>query len=83
MATISNAITQLQKAGARVSRDGHKIIGQMKAARIEVTEQGIEAISFYVIKNGAQDDLLTDYFAGSWRKNIKQAIKLAERMETW
>jgi len=84
MATTVNAIKRLEKTGAKVTKTAwNKYTAQMKAARIEVIDQDGDAINFYVIKNGAQDSLVEDYFAGSFRSNVKQAIELAERMETW
>ena len=84
MATTKNAIKQLEKAGAKVTDAGNrKYVAQMKAARIEVTDQDGEAIILYVIRNGYADNYVDDYFAGHFCKNTRQAIELAQRMETW
>jgi hypothetical protein len=84
MATTVNVIRKLERAGATVTKAaGNTYTAQMRAARIEVIDQNGEAINFYVIRHGAQDNLVEDYFAGSFRQNVKQAIELAQRMETW
>lgn len=82
MATTKNAIKKLQKAGGKVTKTSwNTYTAQMRYARIEVIDH--DAINFYVIRNGQQDNLVEDYFAGSFRKNVSQALELAERMGTW
>lgn len=86
MTTTAYAIKQLEKAGATVTKDAHifnRWNAQFPAARIEVNDQDGEAITIYVIKNGEEDELLSDYFAGHFMSNVKRAIALARRMETW
>jgi hypothetical protein len=85
MTTTANAIKKLQKEGATIIRqNAFHTIAQLPAAKIEVIDQDGEAISIYVIKTSAlYDAVTTDYFAGHFRPNIKQAIELARRMESW
>ena len=76
MASTQYAVAQMKKAGAEVTtEDNRHFIGQFEDHSIEVTDQNGEAILIYVIGNGCEDDLMTDYFAGSFASNIKRAIE--------
>jgi len=84
MAQTKNVIKKLETAGATITRkDSRHFVARFPAANVEVTDQNGEAISIYVIKHGAQDELVSDYFAGSFKDNAAQAIDLARRMESW
>lgn len=84
MAQTKNALKKLLAAGAIITKkDELHFVARFPAANIEVTDQDGEAIAFYVIRHGAQDDLVSDYFAGSFRSNVKQAIELARKIESW
>jgi len=83
MATTVNAVKAMKKAGATVTQNGRRYIGQFPAAKVEVNDQDGTAITIYVIHNRTQDDLVTDYFAGTFKNTIKGAIELAKRMETY
>lgn len=42
--------------------------------------ENAEATNFYTKKIGLQDDLQSDYFAGTFHENITQAFKFVERI---
>lgn len=84
MATVANATKKLERAGFEARRyDGDRAFYFYKSAhgRTEVVsfyEQNGEAICINVRDSRDRDDLITDYFAGSYVRNIAQAIRLAQ-----
>lgn len=84
MARTSYAIRKLEAAGFDVrtyDRDS-RIYGHKSAAgrgeTISFIDQNGEAINFYVKADHMQDDIQTDYWAGTFVDNISQAIRMAD-----
>jgi len=78
MATTAHALTALKNANARIERDGIQVRGLIDNHVIEFHDQDGSAICMFVRRVTAQHDSHSDYFAGAWMKNIKQAIKWAK-----
>jgi hypothetical protein len=82
MALTKNVLKKFEKEGITVTspRPGN-YVARFPAANVQIIDQDGEAISFYVIRHGRQDDHMTDYFAGKFVDNAKQAIEFARGME--
>lgn len=81
MAQTQRAIKALKDAGAEISQHPNVkswTVAQFQKARVIVSDQDGLLSSLYVITNGKEDDHMTDYFAGTWARNTKQAIWLAQ-----
>ncbi len=89
---IENAIKRLEKAAGHIIIDKRNDGTPWKArasfgdwevsflANGRWTPDGL-ANGFHVRKHNDQDDIYTDYFAGSFRSNLKQAIESAKRLD--
>jgi hypothetical protein len=83
MPTTQNALKKLKKAGATVERlSPARYLATLPTATVAICDQEGTAISIYVKRRGAQDDLTTDYFAGTFCHSTAQALKIAARMES-
>jgi hypothetical protein len=76
MATIKYAIKQMEKLGTVIENNGFFTV-QFNGYDLEVSKNGTydEIATIYLKKSSMNDDLMTDYHAGSFYKNIGQAIK--------
>ena len=80
---LENAIKKLSKFG-KVENAGalyfakinNSIVEFMRNGPIEA-DYGITCIRIRSVRDN--DDLMTDYFAGTWCKTLTQAIKMATR----
>lgn len=84
MAKVTYAIRKLEAAGYDVrtyERDSRIYAHKSAAGRgetISFIDQHGEAINIYVKSDHMQDDIQTDYWAGTFTDNISQAIRLAD-----
>ena len=84
MLKTANAIRKLQKAGAEISAPTTtRFIARFPAANVEVSHNDGYVSSLYVIKHGAQDDVTTDRFTGTFKSTVNDAVELATRMASW
>ena len=90
-----NAIRRLERTGFTVERDFRSSVMRPgatyeagftarkpgAACRIEVTRNGDEDLvaTICVVRDNDHDDLMTDYFAGTYCGTLKQAIDFAGR----
>tara|TARA_R110002153_G_scaffold100777_2_gene236814 strand:+ start:1434 stop:1676 length:243 start_codon:yes stop_codon:yes gene_type:complete len=77
---ITNAIKKLQKAGFEVINDGSRFSASRESNIIEFIQNGggsDQAICIRVMSADDQDDVMTDYSAGTYCDNISQAIRIA------
>ena len=85
MAKTINSIKKLEQAGGKIvfHQTGHneRYTVKFPAGKVDVYGQDDEVLFLDVHRNGAEDDLMTDYHAGSFCENITAAIRLAKRME--
>ena len=86
-------IKTLEKAGftvVREFRDSHREPGILyeagfiarkpgTARRIEVSKQEDVCITIRVVWDNDQDDLMSDYTAGTWVDTVKRAVALASQ----
>ena len=85
--TVKNAFTKLEKNGFSISKKGNFFCASKLNSRylIEFLKNGGGSDSITCITVRREDDhtdLMTDYFAGTWCKNLTYAIKFAERCHT-
>jgi hypothetical protein len=77
---LANALKTLAKNGFTVTERNSCLReasqGGRYLIRFSVSRDGLEANSFSVRRVGAEDCHYTDYFAGTWCNNLKQAIEL-------
>ncbi len=75
MASTSYVVGQLSRYGD-VQQDGRgKYWLQHSGYTVSVIDQAGEALCIRVRHSSDKDDLLTDYFAGSYFSSIKKALK--------
>mgnify|MGYP000906961277 FL=1 len=77
---ITNAIKKLEKAGFEVINDGSRFSASRKNDIIEFIQNGggsDQAICIRIMSANDQDDMMTDYCAGTFCDNISQAIRIA------
>lgn len=81
----ASAISKFQKAGATIEEAPmRRYVARFPAATVTINNSSDGYVeSLYVLKNGAKDEIETDYFAGTFKNTIKGAIELAQRMATW
>jgi hypothetical protein len=76
-----NAIKKLNKAGFQISEKNDIFYAKKEGCEniIEFFRSGTSEIvaSIRCLHENAQDDTMSDYWAGSWCENITQAIKSA------
>lgn len=77
---VQNAIKKLEKAGFSVYNEGN-VFRANKGGYDEVQFRknggdSSEVVCIEVRRIGAKDDVMTDYFAGTWCDNITQAISI-------
>lgn len=82
--TVKNALTKLEKNGFSVHEDRNCFSASKLNSRylIEFIKNGGSSQSITCITVRREDDhsdMMTDYFAGTWCKNLTYAIKLADR----
>lgn len=81
---LTNAIKKAEKlSGNKAVKNGHYYFVNYKNHSIQFCangreEEGVEATGFYTKKNGTEDDLMTDYFAGTFHDNITKCFKFID-----
>lgn len=72
-----NAIKKLEKNGFKVTEDKGKFCATLENNRhsIEFYDQDGRVIVIDVRTEGHDDDIMTDYHAGIFARNISQAIR--------
>lgn len=76
--TLTNAIKKAEKiTGQTPSIEGQFYIFYYKGHTISFAQNGRydEATNFYTKRIGAKDELISDYFAGTFHENLSQAFK--------
>lgn len=82
---IIKAIAKAEKlSGAKHRKNGQFFIVPYKGYTVEFACNGrfeptAEATNFYTKKVGVEDDLQSDYFAGTFHDNLTQAFKFLDR----
>jgi hypothetical protein len=79
--TITNAIRKAEKiTGSKSTQKGHFYCFQYKGYEVSFAKNGGQeyATNYYTRKNGFNDDLMTDYFAGTFHDNLTQAFKFVD-----
>ncbi len=79
---IANAVKKLEKAsGKKVEKDERSneyyVIIKKKVVSFMKNGMSDDAVCFYVRNENLHDDIQTDYFAGSFFRNLTQAINYA------
>jgi isopropylmalate/homocitrate/citramalate synthase len=77
---ITNAIKKLKKAGFEVINEGSRYSASRESDIIEFIQNGggsDQAICIRIKSVNDQDDMMTDYSAGTYCDNLSQAIRLA------
>ena len=72
-------VTEYPRTGHDGQPTSSEWVGHGKTHRIEWYASGPETRlgSVYVIRHGAQDDLMTDYWAGSFVRTVSRAVAWA------
>lgn len=90
--TLKNAIKKLEKAGAKIYinyYNDEKTSGDIKGhfSNGEIVDfvfnedGGVSKCSCFEVKRaGDKDEIQSDYFAGVWCKNLKEAIEIASHL---
>lgn len=81
--TLTNAIKKATKVtGMQPKIDGQQRFYNYKGWVVSFSQNGREdqATCFYTRRKDAQDDLLTDYFAGTFHDNLTQCFDFINRM---
>ena len=77
---VTNAIKKLEKAGCKVINEGSRYSARRENDIVEFIQNGggsDQAICIRIMSVNDQDDIMTDYFAGTYCDNLSQAIRLA------
>ena len=77
---ITNAIKKLEKAGFEVINEGSRYSARRENDIVEFIQNGgdsDQAICIRIMSVNDQDDIMTDYSAGTYCDNLSQAIRLA------
>ena len=77
---ITNAIKKLEKAGFEVINEGSRYSARRENDIVEFIQNGggsDQAICIRIMSADDQDDMMTDYSAGTYCDNLSQAIRLA------
>ena len=77
---ITNAIKKLEKAGFEVINEGSRYSARRENGIVEFIQNGggsDQAICIRIMSVNDQDDIMTDYSAGTYCDNLSQAIRLA------
>ena len=80
--TLTNAIKKAEKiTGAKATIKGQHRYFEYKGFVLSFAQNGRydEAANFYTRRKGQEDDLMTDYFAGTFHDNLTQAIDFINR----
>lgn len=75
--TLTNAIKKAEKVtGQKAQVNGQHRYFEYKGFVLSFAQNGRydEATCFYTRRKGQHDDLMTDYFAGTFHNNLTQAI---------
>lgn len=83
MVKTANAIKKLKAVGATIEQNGNHYTAFLPAAKLEISDSNGDANYLYVSRKGQNDDIVTDYFPGTFCRTIKGAIELAQHMATW
>lgn len=80
--TLTNAIKKAEKAtGQKATKQGQFYTFTLLGSTISFAQNGRsdQATNFYTKRVGPQDDITTDYFAGTFHDNLTQAIDFIKR----
>ena len=75
----ANAIRKLEGLGFYVHHNGTRHTAKTGGWEISVADQDGEVISIKVRRQSEKVDLTTDYFPGSYFKNLSQALRFLDR----
>lgn len=81
--TLTNAIKKAEKTSKQTAtKNGQFYTVDYRGYTVQFAQNGREdaATNFYTRKHGVNDDLATDYFAGTFHDNITQAFKFVDYM---
>jgi hypothetical protein len=82
--TLKNAIKKAEKITGEVSKTTNPYIYNYKGYTVEFHKNGrgtieeTDAVCFYTKQHGTHDELMTDYFAGTFHDNLTQAFKFID-----
>ena len=85
MATLTNAIKKAEKkTGKKATQQGQFYYYDYKGYQVSFAQNGNhdDVTCIYTRKHGHEDDLMTDYFAGTFHDNITQAFNFIDRITT-
>ena len=77
MAKLTTVISKMEKAGAKVQQKSERMyIAEFEKANVEFINDEGEVTNLYVIGKNQKDDIVSDYFPGTFARNTTHAIAL-------
>ncbi len=79
MAKLTSVIKKMQEAGAQINQKNERTyVAEFQNTNVEFINDDGEVFNFYVISKTQKDDIVSDYFPGTFARNTKHAIALVQ-----